>query len=120
MLLELLPHFTRLVPVADKYFNNRTASDKAQEAALASLSGDVRGGLSKIAEESAGLRQKMQEQSSQTAELAVEVTRARMGTESVEARVARLEKTAALTVRLLWVALVLLAMVFAALVVRMR
>jgi len=37
MLLELLPHFTRLLPMADKYLSTRTASEKAQEAALAAL-----------------------------------------------------------------------------------
>jgi len=52
------------------------------------------------------------------AELAVDVTRTRMGVESVEERVAKLEKTAALAVRLLWAALGLLLMVFAILVVR--
>ena len=35
MLLELLPHFTRLLPMADKYLSTRSASEKAQEAALA-------------------------------------------------------------------------------------
>jgi len=42
MLFELLPHFARLMPVADKYLTSRSASDKAQEAALVALADNVR------------------------------------------------------------------------------
>ncbi len=118
MLFELLPHLARLVPMADKFLSTRSASDKAQEAALAALAGEVRGEFGKVAETNAGLSRQLQEQGSQIAELGVEVTRARMGVESVEARVAKLEKTAVLAVRLLWVVLLLVALVFAIVVVR--
>jgi phage shock protein A len=101
MLLELLPHFARLMPVADKYLNSRSASDKAQEAALAALAEEVRGSLDTFTEAHAGLWQQAQQQSTQVGELAVEVTRARLGVESVEARVARLEKKIASMIRLL-------------------
>jgi chromosome segregation ATPase len=109
LLLDLLPHFARLAPVADKYFTTRSASDKAQEAALAALSADIRGEMGKVASEQGGLRQQLQEQGEQVAQVAVEATRARMGVESIEARVAKLEKTIGLTVKLLVLALVLLA-----------
>ncbi len=118
LLLELLPHFTRLVPVADKYLGNRNASDEAQKAALAALAQDVRGELGGVTEEQAGLRRQIQEQSSQVADVAVEVSRTRLGVEGVEARVAKLERSAAMTIRLLWVVLGLLAIGFAILVLR--
>jgi chromosome segregation ATPase len=108
ILLELLPHFTRLMPPADKYLNNRTASDEAQKAALAALAQDVRGEIGGVTEEQAGLRRQLQEQTAQIAQVGVEVTRARLGIESVEARVTKLERTAEVTVRLLVIALVLL------------
>ena len=41
-LLELLPHMTRLVPMADKYFASKTAGEKANEAALAAMAEGVR------------------------------------------------------------------------------
>jgi hypothetical protein len=114
MLFELLPHFARLMPVPDKYLNSRSASENAQEAALAD---EVRGSLGTFTEAQAGLRQQAQQQSAQISELAIDVTRARMGVESVEARVARLEKKTALTVRLLVGALVLLVGLVALVVV---
>jgi len=108
MLLELLPHFTRLLPVADKYFAGRSASDKAQQAALAALAAEVTGGLGKAVEANAGLREQLQEQTAQISQVSVEATRARMAIESVESRVGGLERTTGLLVKLLVTALVLL------------
>jgi hypothetical protein len=118
LLFDLLPHFSRLLPVADKYLANKSATDKAQAALLAGLAADVRGELDNVTEAHVGLSRQLQQQGIQVSELAVDVTRARMGVESVEERVAKLEKTAALAVRLLWVVVGLLLMVFALLVVR--
>lgn len=95
ILFELLPHLTRLVPMADRYLTTRTASEKAQEAALAALGSVVRGELGQLGEVHTGIQRQLQDQGAQLLELAVEVTRARMGVESMEARVARLEKSAA-------------------------
>ena len=117
ILLELLPHFVRLTPVADKYFASRAANDKAQQAALAGLAEEVRGELGKVSEEHAGLHRQLQEQVEQVAQVSVEVTRTRLGIESVETRIAALEKTAGMMVRLLVAALVLLAGVSAITVV---
>jgi chromosome segregation ATPase len=118
MLLELLPHFARLMPMADKYLSTRSVSDKAHEAALAALADELRGESAKASEANAGLSRQVQEQSKQIAEIAVEVTRARMAAESIESRVAKLEKTTALAVRLLWIALVLLAALIAIVLLR--
>ena len=117
ILLELLPHFARLTPVADKYFASRAANDKAQQAALAGLGEEVRGELGKVTEAHAGLHRQLQEQVEQVAQVSVEVTRTRLGIESVETRIAALEKTAGMTVKLLVAALVLLAGVSAITVV---
>ncbi|MDP9050282.1 MAG: hypothetical protein M3O31_06085 [Acidobacteriota bacterium] len=101
MLFELLPHFARLMPMADKYLSSRSVSEKAQAAALASqqaalsaLAIEVRGELGKATEANSGVSRQLQEQGRQIAELGVEVARARLGVESVEARVGKLEKTA--------------------------
>ena len=118
LLLDLLPHFSRLVPAWDKYLASRTERDKALESAMVTLSGDVRGSLRHVAEEQSGIRGQLQEQSKQAAQLGVDVTRVRMGMESMEQRVARLEKTAAVTMWLLWAAVGLMAVVIAILAVR--
>jgi hypothetical protein len=116
LLFDLLPHFSRLLPVADKYLASRSATDKAQAAALAALAAEVRGELGKVTEAHEGLSRQLQQQGAQVAELAVDVTRARMGVESVEERVAKLEKRSSTVVAMLGVALVLLVAVVALLV----
>ena len=108
LLFDLLPHFSRLIPMADKYLATRSASDKAQAAALAAMAEGVRGDLVQVTEAHEGLRRQMQEQGTQISELAVEVTRTRLGVESSETRIAKLEKTAGVAMRLIWVGLGLL------------
>jgi hypothetical protein len=109
MLFELLPHFARLVPMADRFLTSQTASEKAQEAALAGLSDSLRGGMGQVTEAHAGIMRTLKEQSAQVSEIAVEATRARIAVESVEARVARLERTTRFVMLLLVVVLVLVA-----------
>jgi chromosome segregation ATPase len=118
LLFDLLPHFARLLPVADKYLTTRSASDKAHEAALGAMGESVRGELAEVKEAQAGLERQLREQGEQVAEIAVDVARARMGIESVEARLAKLEKTAGMVVKLLVLVLLLAAMALAIVVVR--
>jgi chromosome segregation ATPase len=106
ILFELLPHLTRLVPMADKYLTTRSASERAQEAALAALGTEVRGELSQMGEAHSGLQRQLQEQSAQLAETAVEVTRTRMGVEGLESRVGKMEEAIAGVKRLAVVGLV--------------
>jgi len=117
ILLDLLPHFARLMPAADKYLNPPRASEKAQEAALAALAEDIRGPLGQVTDAYAGIGRQLQEHSEQLAQTAVEVSRTRLGVDSVEERVGKLEKTSATTLKLLWGVLILLVAVAAALVV---
>jgi chromosome segregation ATPase len=93
MLFELLPHFTRLLPMADKYLSTRSASEKAQEAALASLAAEVRGEFGKATEAQGGIARQLQEQTTQIGELALDVTRSRMAVEGLEIRLGSLEQT---------------------------
>ena len=74
-LFELLPHVTRLVPMADRYFSTKTASEKATEAAMAAMAEGVRGDLGQVTKAHAGLYQQLQEQSAQIAEVSAEVKR---------------------------------------------
>ncbi len=117
LLFDLLPHFARLLPMADKFLATRSASEKAQEAALAAMAESIRGDLGQVTERHAGIQRALKEQGERVGEIAVEVTRMRLGVESVEARVAKLEKTASVAMRLLAVALVLLSMTLALLAI---
>jgi septal ring factor EnvC (AmiA/AmiB activator) len=122
LLFELLPHLSRLLPVADKYLGSKSAGDKArdeeQAAAMAELSEGLRLELGQVAEAHSGVYRQLREQSSQLTQVSVEVTRTRMGVESVEARLnqlearsAKLEKTAASAVKLLASLLIVAALV---------
>jgi hypothetical protein len=124
MLFELLPHFARLMPMADRYLSTRSASEKAQEAALAAMATEMRAELGKGTDAQAGLLRTMQEQSAQVGELALDVTRARMGGEGLEVRVIKLELSAeaaeanaALALKLMGVVLGLVVLVAVLLVV---
>jgi hypothetical protein len=74
-LFELLPHVTRLVPMADRYFSTKTASEKATEAAMVAMAEGVRGDLGQVSKAHAGLYQQLIEQKAQIAEVADEVRR---------------------------------------------
>lgn len=84
-LFELLPHITRLVPMADKYFSTKTASEKATEAAMLAMAEGVRGDLGQVTKAHAGLYQQLQEQSAQIGEVSAEVKRMGAALERVTA-----------------------------------
>jgi hypothetical protein len=94
-LFELLPHITRLVPMADRYFSTKTASEKANEAAMTAMAEGVRGDLGQVTKAHAGLYRQLQDQSIQIAEVAEEVKRARLAVEQHEHRMVALETTVA-------------------------
>ena len=111
MLLEFLPHLTRLIPAADNYFSSRKESDRAQAVALTALGEEVRGGLAKAAEEQAAFRSEFQQLVASSAQIGVDAARARAGVENLESRVAAAENRLDNISRLLWAALVVLALV---------
>ncbi|HEU5341571.1 hypothetical protein [Edaphobacter sp.] len=91
-LFELLPHLARLVPMADKFFATRTASEKANEAAMAAMAEGVRGDLSQLTEAHSGLYRQLQQQSTQLAAVAEDVQRSRQTTEDQAQRMEALEQ----------------------------
>ena len=94
-LFELLPHITRLVPMADKYLSSKTASEKATEAAMVAMAEGVRGDLGQVTKAHAGLYRQLQDQSAQIAEVGEEVKRARLSVEQHENRMVALESSVA-------------------------
>ena len=85
-LFELLPHVSRLVPMADKYFSSKAANEKANEAALAAMAEGVRGDLGQVTKAHVGLYRQLQDQSAQIVELGEEVKRARRALEQHDHR----------------------------------
>ena len=90
-LFELLPHITRLVPMADKYLSSKTASEKANEAAMAAMADGVRGDLGQVTKAHAGLYRQLQEQSAQISQVGEDVKAVRLAVEQHEARMVALE-----------------------------
>jgi hypothetical protein len=72
-LVELLPHVSRLVPMADTYFASRGNRDRAHSTALATLGETMRSDLSTISDSTSALSvrvtQQMAEQTARIADL---------------------------------------------------
>jgi hypothetical protein len=85
MLLEILPHLARLLPMWDKFLNSKAANDKATENALNAMAEGVRGDLGQVTAAHAGLYRQLQDQSAQIAELSEQIRLTQAAAERAEA-----------------------------------
>jgi sigma54-dependent transcription regulator len=76
-LFELLPHVTRLVPLADRYLNSRSAAERAHEETLTALRTDLGGLTSANASLSAELAAQTQKFDHIAAQITVQLDRNR-------------------------------------------
>jgi hypothetical protein len=90
-LFELLPHISRLLPMADKYFNQKAAAEKATEAAMAAMAEGVRGDLGQVTKAHVGLYRQLQDQSAQITGVSEEVKSTRLSIEHQANKVESLE-----------------------------
>ncbi len=126
-LLELAPHVTRLVPVADRYLQqkaaNRDASRRAMEQMAEGLRGDMgqvadamRGDLRQVAAAQAGIYHQLNEQNEMLVKIAADLRSTKLAGDEIETRMARIDAR----ISRLWIAffagVVLLTLVTAALV----
>src|SRR5271156_5548847 len=91
-LFELLPHISRLIPMADRYLSTKTASEKANEAAMAAMAEGVRGDLGQVTKAHAGLYRQLQDQSAQIAQVSEDVKRTRVAVEQHDHRMEALDQ----------------------------
>jgi hypothetical protein len=94
-LFELLPHISRLVPMADKYFSSKASAEKTNEAALAAMAEGVRGDLGQVTKAHVGLYRQLQELSAQVIEVGESAEAARKAAGGQENRIEALEKQVA-------------------------
>ncbi|WP_433968919.1 hypothetical protein [Tunturiibacter gelidiferens] len=94
-LVELLPHISRLVPMADRFFTSKAAAEKANEAAMLAMAEGVRGDLGQVTKAHLGLYRQLQDQSAQITDVGEEVKRARLSMQQHEHRMEALEKQVA-------------------------
>jgi hypothetical protein len=91
-LFELLPHISRLLPMADKFFSSKAAAEQANEAAMLAMAEGVRGDLGQVTKAHAGLYRQLQDQSAQITEVSEEVKKARLLVEQHDQRMAAMEQ----------------------------
>ncbi|MGD0647848.1 MAG: hypothetical protein ABR971_07645 [Acidobacteriaceae bacterium] len=101
-LLELTPHVTRLVPMADRYLQTKAENGKAQRRALEQmgdrLRGDfgqisegMRGDLTQLAMVQAGICQQLNQQSETLTSLATDMRATRLASDEMDARMTQIE-----------------------------
>ena len=115
MLIELLPHLSRLVPMWDKFLSSKAATEKATEEAMKALAADVRNDLGQVTAAHAGLYRQLQEQSAQIALLQEEVGRVRAAAERAASAAAM--PPAYLAENVLWAKRVVASLVAVALLI---
>jgi hypothetical protein len=108
-LIELAPHITRLVPLADRFFNSKSAEADASRTAMEQMADGLRGDLGQVTASHAGLYRQLNDQSVQLSAVAADVRSVKLSTDSLEARITRVEAQTARLTQLVGVALLMLA-----------
>jgi hypothetical protein len=91
-LIELLPHAARLMPMADRYLQSKTAGEEANRKAMESMADGLRGDLGQVTASHAGLYRQLNDQSEKLAEISLEARAARSAAEAVEPRITQMER----------------------------
>jgi hypothetical protein len=101
-LLELAPHVTRLVPVADRYLQSKAQTRDTQRRALEQMAehlrGDVgqigesvRGDLRQIAAAQAGIYHQLNQQGETLVKIAMDLRAVRLASDEMETRMTQME-----------------------------
>jgi hypothetical protein len=91
-LFELLPHVSRVLPLADKYFSSKAATEKANEAAMTAMAEGVRGDLGQVTKAHVGLYRQLQELSAQVTVVGESAESARKASTGQEERIEAMER----------------------------
>jgi septal ring factor EnvC (AmiA/AmiB activator) len=117
-LIELAPHVSRLLPLADRFFQSKSAEAEASRTAMEQMAEGLRGDLGQVTASHAGLYRQLNDQSEKLSTLSADLRSTRQLVESSEARMADLEKQIKGLRGLLVGVLVLVLMTFAIIVIR--
>jgi hypothetical protein len=90
-LIELAPHVARLLPMADRFFQSKTADSEASRTAMEQMAEGLRGDLGQVTASHAGLYRQLNEQSERLSSVATDARAAMLATESIETRLNRIE-----------------------------
>jgi hypothetical protein len=101
-LLELAPHVTRLVPMADRYLQSRAQVRDTQRRALEQMADGLRGDLGQLADRmrgdltqlaaaQAGIYHQLNQQSETLAKIAADMRATRLTSDELDTRLTRIE-----------------------------
>jgi septal ring factor EnvC (AmiA/AmiB activator) len=94
-LIELAPHITRLLPMADRFFDSKTADADASRTAMQQMAEGLRGDLGQVTASHAGLYRQLNDQSEKLSTIATDLHSTRLSTDALEERVANIERQSA-------------------------
>jgi septal ring factor EnvC (AmiA/AmiB activator) len=111
-LIELAPHITRLIPMADRFLQSKSSADEANRAALdqttAGMRSDLQTAVGQITSSHAGIYRQLNEQGERIAELNANTRSMHASVEALESHLQRTERALRLQSVLLVAAIVLL------------
>lgn len=90
-LIELAPHVSRLLPMADRFLQNKTAGEDASRRAMDAMAEGLRGDLGQVTAAHAGLYRQLNEQSEKLDVVSSDARSARQAAEALEFRLNRAE-----------------------------
>jgi septal ring factor EnvC (AmiA/AmiB activator) len=91
-LIELAPHITRLLPLADRFFQSKSAEAEASRTAMEQMADGLRGDLGQVTASHAGLYRQLNDQSEKLSTLSADLRSVKASVESVEAQLNLIEK----------------------------
>ena len=107
-LIELAPHISRMLPMADRFFQSKTADSDASRTAMEQMAEGLRGDLGQVTASHAGLYRQLNDQNEKLSSIAADAHATRLSTDSLEARIVSLETQLSRLVLYLGIALALL------------
>ena len=87
-LFALLPHVTRMIPLADRYLATRSGSDTA----IAAMAQDVRSDLGRVAKAHVDLAERLDQFAGHVDSIAVATQQTRAAAQNTEIRITALER----------------------------
>jgi septal ring factor EnvC (AmiA/AmiB activator) len=91
-IIELAPHITRLLPLADRFFQSKSAEAEASRTAMEQMAEGLRGDLGQVTASHAGLYRQLNDQSEKLSTLSADLRSTKLVVESGDARIAALEQ----------------------------
>jgi hypothetical protein len=104
-LIELAPHITRLVPMADRFFSSKSAESEASLTAMQQMAEGLRGDLGQVTASHAGLYRQLNEQSEKLSNIAAEQRSAKIALDANDARLGIIEQRQRVVIVLLSITL---------------